>query len=1267
MKKLYLVFTLFLISCITNAQVVINEITPDPGNYEGQGAEWTELFNTTATPQDLSCWVLTNGDKIVVFPAGTYIPANGYLVLYNNNFFNCTTCNWDPAINNLLDNVGTISSPDPDGVTSINVASCGCTNQAGCFSISWNNPINDNGTDRIVLFDGNAVIKDAIYYGIGDAYAAASSPILESVYATGANTLNRNITGTAAGCNLPAANNYNIPALPGVAGTSNATWKYIGGTVTGCTTSKARSTNGGTTWIDDLWPTPAANNANADYKVTYTLNAAAPVDITSTDNIVLNVCTGATLSFNGEVYDFNQVYNSTTGDVGNQEAGSIRGGSHVAATGGLTFDNAWNEAAATATGLTAVSFPTTAAITSTTTFKLYIKENTQSAGNINANTTCPSAGAFIQGQGSSNECYILKTITVNIVPPITAASFTCANGLVKVTTTPALATGLTYNLINSVAPALNQTNTNGQFQITSGVAADYSVQVLQTPACGGPIVATGTICVFAAPCPTLALNTVTSTASGAKCPGDVVNLCVDLAMSTNLPTSGSIEWYKGTTAAFDPYTAGATYLLTTLSITTSSIIPTNTTPVVSEVMYRPATGDGTNPTGEWIELAAQPGTAIGCMIVTDGDFAITIPAGTLMPASGFYTIGNGGNGTTTGTNQGSPATFFAPNLNTATCGCATAASVALILTNAGEFVGLYTNAGVFVDGVIFGSPTAGNSPGGSAAVTVIAQAGCTLPSTIGPAAASGWLTSPGGAASGQSIERNGNGTGIWQLTDNATLATAGAANSPATSSVPCFNYTIPASECNNAGNLFIKGIVKPIDAACVKANATTVSRQYTVTCPTATISGQKSICAGASTSFDVVLANFGSNTTATIAYSINGVAETPAVLTIASNKVTVTGITTAGIVTITGATFSGAAAVCNASVSGDVTININANPAAPTGAPVSVCAGNTTPVTVTGGGPTYNWYSNAALTTLVGTGNPYYYTGASTTLYAQSIDPDNGCVSTGTAITVTATTPPTLTIPATVACSNGAVIQTATGGAAPLTYTLAGKTGVGGNAIGTNNTTGMFNLAGCTGATILVTDANGCFDIITYDFLAAPFNCLGPLSLQFENFEIQKKNNTAVINFTISDDASIKNYEIQRSTDAVNFKTIGTVVSKKLDKAVYSFVDNNPVANKNYYRIKAISDAGATKYTDIRYAIFSKAFDVIISPNPATNYFEIISNNDNAKEISIVDAKGTIFYNQLNKLSNIQVNCSTWAAGIYIVKIKDNTTNEVMVKKMIKN
>lgn len=1259
MKKIILSLIIILaVAYNSNGQVVINEFLPDPGNYEGQGAEWTELYNTSASPINLSCWVLTDGDEIVVFPSGTYIPANGYLVVYNSNFFNCTTCNWDPAIENLVDNVGTIGSPDPDGVTSVNVAACGCTNQTGCFSVTWENPLTDNGTDRIVLFDASANIKDAVYYGIGDNYAAASSPILESVYATGPNTLNRNITGTAAGCNLPAANNYDIPALP-AAGTSNAVWKYAGGTITGCTTSKTRSTNGGATFIDDLWPTPGGNNANADYKVTYTINAGAPIDITSADNITLNICSGATISFNGEVYDYNQVYNNNAGDAGNVEGGSARGGSHIIATGGLVFDDPWNEAAISATGLTSLSYPATAPITANTTFKIYIKENTQGAANVNANTTCPAAGAFIQGQGSANECYILKTINVNIVASITAASFTCANGLVKVTTTPAIAQGITYNLINAVNPLLNQTNSTGQFQVTSGNAADFSVQVVQTPACAAPITATGTVCVFAPVCPTFTAYDACATAAGSACPGGVINLSLT---GTNLPNGGKVEWVNDTNNDGNVYDENASAVVANQNIILAAPIPSGT-PKLNEVIFDATTETSPN-FGEGWEVAGTPGTNIGCSYFTDGDFVVQLPSTAVIPASGFYVVGT----------NNSSATWSSFNNLTIT-------STAVIpnLTNGGEFLAYFSAANTFINGTVWGTTAGGNAPATSALPTAsIVGAGCTLPTFAVIQAAiianAASFPSPNvvttGVTNEVSIELATDLGTTWQLSalPGTTVNTMGSSNVGLVASLSpaCVAYTIPANTCNT--NLNLKPRISPSQVGCTPgaATPTLATRSFTITCPTATINGQKAICSGASTSFDVSLTNFGTNTTATIAYSINGITQTPAVVSIVGNKVTIPNITTTGIVTITAATFSGGSAICNASVSGEVTINVNANPATPTSTPVSVCAGKTTAVTASGGGPSYNWYSDVGLTTLVATGNPYYYTGPTTTLYVQSIDPDNGCTSAGTSVAITATTPPTIVTPASINCATGDFLQTATGGTGTLTYTLAGKTGTAGNPIGTSNTTGTFNLLNCTGATILVEDGSGCFDIFTYDFTAAPYNCSGVVALQFEKFSVQKRNLTTVLNWTIYDDVNIDNYIIERSNDGINFKTIGNVDSKNLGAASYTFTDNNPISNKNYYRIKAISNSGTAKYTDIRFVIFTNNFEISITPNPTKENVEIVTYNIDKKEITIVDARGSVYYKQTNNLETIKVNCTAWASGMYIVTVKDLNTGSIAIKKIIK-
>jgi hypothetical protein len=70
--------------------VVINEVMANAaGGFDGASspntAEWVELYNTCNSTIDLSCWVMTDGDFTVTFPAGTTIGPYGFLTIGSIN------------------------------------------------------------------------------------------------------------------------------------------------------------------------------------------------------------------------------------------------------------------------------------------------------------------------------------------------------------------------------------------------------------------------------------------------------------------------------------------------------------------------------------------------------------------------------------------------------------------------------------------------------------------------------------------------------------------------------------------------------------------------------------------------------------------------------------------------------------------------------------------------------------------------------------------------------------------------------------------------------------------------------------------------------------------------------------------------------------------------------------------------------------------------------------------------------------------------------
>ena len=147
---------------------------------------------------------------------------------------------------------------------------------------------------------------------------------------------------------------------------------------------------------------------------------------------------------------------------------------------------------------------------------------------------------------------------------------------------------------------------------------------------------------------------------------------------------------------------------------TGAIYLSDSTPdlvVINEVMYMPLLSNGIDSnTGEWIELLGTPGMDISCYVLTDGDWTITIPTGTEIPADGIFSIGNDivwGVGTF--------------DLDVEQCACfteGTGGQSLLILTDDGEHVSLYDASGTFVEGVIYASPSAFNSPG---AVSILSE------------------------------------------------------------------------------------------------------------------------------------------------------------------------------------------------------------------------------------------------------------------------------------------------------------------------------------------------------------------------------------------------------------------------------------------------------------------------------------------------------------------------------------------------------------------
>jgi len=189
--------------CVVINEVMVNAAGPNDG-VAPNTAEWVELYNTCNSVVDISCWVMTDGDFTVTFPAGTTIGPYGFFT------------------------IGSVNSGTP---ININWATCGCTsgNTIGVFT---------NTSEQLILNNSAGTAVDGLYWGAGQFSSATTNPITSS-----------STVGSCAAQTISyASTNSYFTAVPGQSSNDGF--------------SIHRQCDGSATWLSGgSTPTPGATNS----------------------------------------------------------------------------------------------------------------------------------------------------------------------------------------------------------------------------------------------------------------------------------------------------------------------------------------------------------------------------------------------------------------------------------------------------------------------------------------------------------------------------------------------------------------------------------------------------------------------------------------------------------------------------------------------------------------------------------------------------------------------------------------------------------------------------------------------------------------------------------------------------------------------------------------------------------------------------------------------------------------------------------------------
>lgn len=160
-----------------------------------------------------------------------------------------------------------------------------------------------------------------------------------------------------------------------------------------------------------------------------------------------------------------------------------------------------------------------------------------------------------------------------------------------------------------------------------------------------------------------------------------------------------------------------------------------------------------------------------------------------------------------------------------------------------------------------------------------------------------------------------------------------------------------------------------------------------------------------------------------------------------------------------------------------------------------------------------------------------------------------------------------------------------------------------------------------------------------------------PLPVTFVSIEAKAVANGTQVSWKVADQIDVLRYEVERSSNGVNFSTIGAVPAA--DVSAYAFIDRTPASGTVYYRVKNVDVDGRFKYSTIvslRNGVSSavvKAFP-IPARNTITLQHELATDKT---RIQLVTQDGRLLKAIRPAAGTMQtgIDLSDYAPGVYIL------------------
>ena len=149
------------------------------------------------------------------------------------------------------------------------------------------------------------------------------------------------------------------------------------------------------------------------------------------------------------------------------------------------------------------------------------------------------------------------------------------------------------------------------------------------------------------------------------------------------------------------------------------------------------------------------------------------------------------------------------------------------------------------------------------------------------------------------------------------------------------------------------------------------------------------------------------------------------------------------------------------------------------------------------------------------------------------------------------------------------------------------------------------------------------------------------------------------LKWSTQSEINISGFNITRSSDGINFTNIGFVAAGNTPGSgnQYSFIDESPLAGKDYYRLEVQELTGANSFSDIRMVTLDEYADIVISPNPVGETLNLQTSLQFKQAVlQVFNNEGKlVFLTRVNGSGNIMVKLPALPSGLYSARIANGT------------